>query len=396
MNSLSIVAWAVGVISFTGLIIAARHDGLPAVRAVLASLASAALILLLTGQPFALFLFGINVLLVLGTWRLSRTRLWWIWIILLVILLLISKLPTGGERAARENVFRLGIAVWLGFSYLVFRLIHITVDMYAGRAGDVSLGELIVYALHPASLVAGPIDRIQSSVAAQRERRSVSKDFNQGFWRILVGAFVKFVITNPLYAFIDQHNMAHNPDQPTGVAWLWLFAYSFYLYTDFASYTSIAIGFGWLAGLKLPENFDRPYLSPSISLFWQRWHITLSTWLRDYIFFPLARALRARAGNRFRAPIQLLCHLTTMGAAGLWHGLSSGFVMWGLWHGLGLFVNGQLTRPTRLGQPSNTRTRARTVAGIAVTYLFVTLGWVFFAADLPTALRIFARLFGIS
>jgi alginate O-acetyltransferase complex protein AlgI len=255
----------------------------------------------------------------------------------------------------------------------------------------------MTYALHPASLVAGPIDRIQPSVAAQREQRSSQEDFHQGLWRILVGVFVKFVVANPLYAFISVHDMARNPDRPTGVAWLWLLAYSFYLYADFASYTAIAIGFGRLAGLKLPENFDRPYLSPSLTLFWQRWHITLSMWLRDYIFFPLARSLRARTGNRYRSLVQLASHVATMASAGLWHGLTGGFLMWGVWHGLGLFVNGQLggRMTTKPGQELTLRRRAQRIMGITLTYLFVTLGWVFFAADLPTALRIFARLFGI-
>jgi len=177
---------------------------------------------------------------------------------------------------------------------------------------------------------------------------------------------------------------------------MWLFAYSFYLLADFSGYTSIAIGFGRLAGLNLPENFHHPYLASSISVFWQRWHITLSTWVRDYIFFPLARRLRTRFGNRGRAAVQLICHLATMGAVGLWHGLNPGFLVWGLWHGIGLFVHGQLA--PRLPRTVSDRVVARQLRlglSVGATYLFVMLGWVFFASDLPTALQIFARLFGI-
>lgn len=397
MDRVAIVVLTAGIVAFAALIIEAHGKARPRLRALLSLSASAALIYLLTGRPLALILFTINILLVLGTWRLSWTRFWWGWILVLILLLVVSKLPMGIQSGTNPgDPFRLGTALWIGFSYFVFRLIHVTVDAHAGRVGQVSLEEMLVYALHPASLMAGPIDRVRNSVSAQQDRTSTSEELHQGLWRILRGSFVKFAVANPLFAFIAVHDMVQNPDRPTGIAWLWLFAYSFYLFADFASYSDLAIGFGRLAGLHLPENFEQPYLSSSIALFWQRWHMSLSFWLRDYIFFPLARALRAKAGNRHRAAIQLICHLTTMGAAGLWHGLTGGFLLWGLWHGVGLFLNGQFGgQPARRGQPMAMHTRIRTVLSVMGTFLFVTLGWVFFASDLPTAVRIFARLFGI-
>jgi D-alanyl-lipoteichoic acid acyltransferase DltB (MBOAT superfamily) len=321
MSALEAIAATLGAASFVALLVAVRRNWPPVSRAVLALLTSTALIFLLTQQAFALVLFGVNVLLVLGTWRLSRTRLWWVWILILIALLVISKLPWGGER---RNDIRLGIALWLGFSYLVFRLIHITVDAHADRAGDITLAELMAYALHPASLVAGPIDRIQSSVAAQREQQASPEDFHQGLWRILVGAFVKFVIANPLYAFISVHDMARNPDRPIGVAWLWLLAYSFYLYADFASYTDIAIGFGRLAGLHCPEL--RPaylYIAGTVLA----GCTFLSTWLRT-ISFPSGAPLRT---NRSSLPCISSAGIpcSDNGFGGPWHGLRR-LSVWGV------------------------------------------------------------------
>lgn len=387
---------ALGLVSFIALIIAVHRSAPPRVRLALTLITTAALIWLAARQPAALGFYLLDILLVLGTWRFSRTRGWWVWIIVIVLCLVASKLPAALSRAEPAGASGLNLFLWLGFSYLAFRLIHVTVEAHAGRLGDVTLEELLIYALHPASFVAGPIDRIKSSVSSQRRDTPFAEDANQGLWRILIGLFTKFVIANPLFAFVSAHNMARSPDQPTHVAWLWLIAYSFYLLADFASYTDIALGFGRLAGITLPENFDRPYLSPSIALFWQRWHISLSTWVRDYIFFPIVRDLRSRAPNRYRALIQFVAHMTTMGAVGLWHGLTPAFLLWGLWHGFGLFVHGQFAaHGARPSQAVTFTSRLRTVFSILITYLFVTLGWVFFAADLRTAVRIFARLFGI-
>src|SRR5690554_1615260 len=391
------LGWAVGIGAFPGLVLAAHRGATARLRMVLALAATAALLVLFTGEAAALAFFALDVLLVVGTRRLARTRIWHVWIGVIVALLVASKLPAA--LAGTSHDVSLGgdsLVLWVGFSYLAFRLIHVTVEAHAGRLGDVTFEEFVTYALHPASFVAGPIDRVRTSAASQRREAPLAEDLHQGAWRILLGVFTKFVIANTLFAFIAQHDMTRNPDRPIHIAWLWLVAYSFYLLADFAAYTHIAINFGRLAGITLPENFDRPYLSTSIAQFWQRWHITLSNWVRDYIFFPVARSLRARAGNRFRAPIQFAAHMTTMGAVGLWHGLTPAFLIWGLWHGLGLFLHGQFgaRRPRKDGEGA--AARLRTATSIAGTWLFVTLGWVFFAADLPTALRIFARLFGLS
>jgi alginate O-acetyltransferase complex protein AlgI len=396
MSIINLTGWSLTAAGFLGLVFASYRGASPTIRMIFALIATAGLVVLFTGRGLALPFYVLDVALVFGTWRISRTRFWQAWIILIILLLIVSKLPGALSAAGVKDAADLPLIFWIGFSYLAFRLIHTTYEAHNNRLGDPTLPEFVIYALHPASFVSGPIDRIRPNVASQRKESPFTEDLHQGLWRILIGAFRKFVLANPLFAFIAQHDMTRNPDLPIHIAWLWLIAYSFYLWLDFSSYTDLAIGFGRLAGITLPENFDRPYLSPSLSLFWQRWHITLSTWVRDYIFFPIVRALRTRAGNRFRNTIQFIAHMTTMGAVGLWHGLTPAFLLWGLWHGFGLFAHGQIAAHVPKANPQPTfQSRLRTVISVLATYLFVTLGWVLFTADLPTAVRIYARLFGI-
>ncbi len=364
----------------------------PVLRAGLVIAASASLSLALTENLFTLALVALDAILVAATWRLAKTA--WIgttwgitWVGVLVLFLVLAKLPR-----ADDSVLNASPATWIGVSYFIFRLIHVTLDARRGRLGDATLSETLIYALHPTTLIAGPIDRIQHSVLEQRcIPEEPSRYVADGLWRLFVGLFKKIALANLFYSFAATYDVTRQIDQPVGLAWLWLLAYSFYLYFDFAAYSDIAIGAARLMRLQLPENFANPYWQPSIARFWQAWHITLSTWLRDYIFFPLSRALLKRFGSRFSTPIMLISHGTTMVVCGLWHGLTFGFAAWGLWHGLGLFVYSQVpVLRRRFALPV-----LPSALSIALTFFFVTLGWVFFNRDLGSALTIFGRLLGM-
>ncbi|HLY27503.1 MAG TPA: MBOAT family O-acyltransferase [Aggregatilineales bacterium] len=367
-----------------------RKVGSQVLRAALVVIAAAGLSVILSGNLLSAALIGVDLALIGGTWTLTRgermkSPLGLAWIGLLILALLIAKLPP--LQAS------LGPAVWIGVSYLIFRLIHVALDARRDRLKGETLPESIVYALHPTTLAAGPIDRIQHSVAEQcADPRPPAPEFSEGLWRLFIGLFKKAAVANVLYAFIAQHDMARQPDQPTLVAWLWLISYALYLYFDFAAYSDIVIGVGRMMGIHLPENFTNPYAQSNLAKFWQSWHITLTNWLRDYIFFPMSRGLLKRYGQQRAAPILLASHVTTMVACGLWHGLGTGFVAWGVWHGLGLFGYSQVpSLRRRFGFPA-----LPAALGLALTFAFVTLGWVFFSTDLPTALRIYGRLFGVS
>jgi alginate O-acetyltransferase complex protein AlgI len=364
----------------------------PAIRATLVVAASASLCLALTGNLFTLALLALDVILVAATWRLAQTpwiaTTWGItWIGVLALLLVLAKLPQ-----TDASLLNASPATWIGVSYFIFRLIHVTIDARHGRLGDATLSETVVYALHPATLIAGPIDRIQHSVLEQRcAREEPSRYIADGLWRLLIGLFKKAALANLFYSLVITYDLTGQIAQPVGIAWLWLVAYSLYLYFDFAAYSDIAIGVARLMGLRLAENFANPYLQPTIARFWQTWHITLSTWLRDYIFFPLSRTLLKRFGSRLSTPIMLVSHVATMVACGLWHGLTLGFAAWGLWHGLGLFVYSQVPAlRRRLGLPI-----LPSALGVALTVTFVTLGWILFNRDLGSSLTIIGRLVGL-
>jgi D-alanyl-lipoteichoic acid acyltransferase DltB (MBOAT superfamily) len=286
---------------------------------------------------------------------------------------------------------------WLGISYVAFRLMHTLRDRAAGRLPALSLHEYASYVLFFPAITAGPIDRAERFIKDFRaELRADANDLTEGGRRLLLGLFKKFVVADSLGLFALN---AFNAAQAESALWLWvlLYAYAFRIYLDFAGYTDVAIGLGRWLGVRLPENFDRPYLKPNLTAFWNSWHITLAQWFRAYYFNPLTRALRERAVSP--ALIILLAQATTMVLIGLWHALTWNFALWGLWHGLGLFVHNRWLAWSRgrfpLLEQNGTARRAWEVAGVLLTFHFVTLGWVWFALpELGLSLTVFSRLFG--
>jgi alginate O-acetyltransferase complex protein AlgI len=289
---------------------------------------------------------------------------------------------------------------WLGFSYVAFRLIHTLRDRQTGQLPALSLREYVTYVVFFPAFTAGPIDRVerfsrdQQALPGPEPARMV-----QGGMRIAVGIGKKFVIADGL-AYMALN--ATKADQATSTLGLWvlLYAYAFQIYFDFGGYSDIAIGIGQLFGIKLPENFSQPYLKRNITLFWQSWHMTLSQWVRDYVFLPLSRYLLKRKHKPSPTVLALIGQVTTMLVIGLWHGVTWGFVAWGLWHGLGLFLHKvwsdrtrayylQLRERPRLG-------RAIGVVGTMLTFHFVVIGWVWFALPkINTSGDVFLRLFGM-
>jgi D-alanyl-lipoteichoic acid acyltransferase DltB (MBOAT superfamily) len=292
---------------------------------------------------------------------------------------------------------------WLGFSYVAFRLIHTLRDRQTGRLPALSLPEYTTYALFFPALTAGPIDRAERFVTDYRALASLSglaaPRYVVGTTRIVVGLFKKFVIADFL-ALIALNPV--NAAQTTSASALWLlvYAYAFRLYFDFSGYTDIAIGIGILYGIRLPENFDRPYLRQSLAAFWQSWHITLGNWARFYVFSPLSRSLLGRKPRPSPLLVVLVAQVATMLTIGLWHCIALTFVIWGLWHGLGLFAHKVWSDRTRAWfmalQTRPGQRRAWTVAGVLITFHFVALSWVWFAVpDFNLAARVLLRLFGL-
>ena len=291
---------------------------------------------------------------------------------------------------------------WLGFSYVAFRLIHTLRDKQTGILPPLNLREYLTYVIFFPAYTAGPIDRagrfIVDYVALPKLRGLDAARITEGAGRIIVGLFKKFVIADSLALIALDATKAAQADSAGGL-WLLLYAYSFRLFFDFSGYSDIAIGIGILLGIRLPENFDRPYLKPNITAFWQSWHMSLTQWVRFYIFSPLSRSLLRRKQRPSNDVIMLICHLTTMIVIGLWHGVTWAFLVWGVWHGLALFAHKLWTDRTRawvrgLGERPRLKA-AYTVGGVLLTFHFVTLGWVWFALpDVTLAGDVLLRLFG--
>ncbi len=339
-----------------------------------------------------------------------------LFILLIFVVLKLDSLARGASAGLRvltgqaaDQASGLDIR-WLGFSYLAFRLIHVLRDRVTGRLapGALSLREFMSYVVFFPAFTAGPIDRADRFVKDMRNPATpTTEDMVAGGWRILVGVFKKFAVADTLALIaLNEANAA----QSSSVLWTWVlvYGYAFRIFFDFSGYTDIAIGLGRFFGIKLPENFDQPYLKQNLTLFWNSWHITLSQWFRTYFFNPLTRALRTRkfAGGKTLSPtvIILTGQIGTMLLIGLWHGVTWNFVAWGAWHAAGLFVHNRWAefsrrRAARMDPPPEPSPTSRRVLGalnVLITFHFVALGWVWFALpNLDLSLSVFRKLVGL-
>jgi D-alanyl-lipoteichoic acid acyltransferase DltB (MBOAT superfamily) len=331
-------------------------------------------------------------------------------IIGLVLIFLVLKMPQltglasstlrGLTGQSRELASAFDIR-WLGFSYIAFRLIHTLRDRQTGHLPAMSLEEYLVYMLFFPAFNAGPIDRAERFIKWLRQPLAPEPHhLEQGGKRLVLGLFKKFVLADTL-AIIALNGTSALQAQGSSWAWLMLYAYGFQIFFDFSGYTDIAIGLGELVGIRLPENFNRPYLKTSLTRFWDNWHITLTQWFRAYFFNPLTRGLRTKARWMPAWLVILVTQLTTMVLIGLWHGVTWNFLLWGAWHGLGLFINNRWSSETR-GLAARVQERPfykglMNAVSILLTFHYVTLGWVWFALpDVMTSTRVFAGLFGLA
>jgi alginate O-acetyltransferase complex protein AlgI len=288
---------------------------------------------------------------------------------------------------------------WLGFSYIAFRLLHVVRDRQNGRLPQITLQEFLIYVFFFPALPAGPIDRSQRFIQdLRKEFHLTSADFLKSSQRIAWGFLKKFVLADSLAVIATNETLAN---QTTSPFWLWVFmiAYALRIYFDFSGYTDIAIGAGQWVGIKLPENFDHPYLKPNLTTFWNSWHMTLAQWFRAYFFNPLTRLMRT-SKRPIAMPIIILCgQLGTMALIGLWHGVTWNFLIWGTWHGVGLFIHNrwaEFSKSRLVGWQEKPQVKILVVAvNTFLTFLYVTMGWVWFALPEPgQSWKVLIGLFG--
>jgi len=277
----------------------------------------------------------------------------------------------------------------LGISFFAFEFVHYLYEVRRGGEPIRHPVKFLLFSVFFPSLVAGPIKRYSQFLASLETgcRTPVAGNFSEGMRRIAIGFVKKVAIADNLTFYIDHH-------QPQFAAlglferWVLVACIALRILFDFSGYTDIAIGTAKLFGVDLPENFNWPYFARNIQDFWQRWHISLSSWIRDYIYIPLG-------GNR-HGPVRRVTNLLiAFGLCGLWHGPAWNFVIWGIYHGVGLAICATYEKLPAVGPAISAIFKKEPLVGWVLTQLFVWLGWLLFFYPVAEALEMARLLFGL-
>ena len=271
------------------------------------------------------------------------------------------------EKLLGVTMPRIGLPLPIGISFFTFQIMSYTIDVYRGEVpAQRSLLKLTTdVALFP-QLVAGPIVRYQTIAEELDDRKETLQDFAEGLHRFVWGLGKKVIFANSMAMLADTVYAPGQGELPTLVLWLGLIAYALQIYFDFSGYSDMAIGMGRMFGFHFLENFNYPYCAGSITEFWRRWHISLSTWFRDYVYIPLG-------GNRVKFPRMIFNMLVVWALTGLWHGANWNFILWGLYYFLLLLVEKLLGRQ-----------RLEKIPGLlrhAGTIFLILLGWLLFRVE---------------
>ena len=268
----------------------------------------------------------------------------------------------------------------VGISFYTFQTLSYSIDIFRGHLAPApSFRDFLLYVSFFPQLVAGPIVRARSLLPQFLARRSLNaKVVKAGLYYVILGLFLKVVIADNLAPAVNEaFDKEQLPTMSPALAWLSVTYFSVQIFSDFAGYSYIAIGLAYFMGLHFPQNFRWPYISCGLSEFWRRWHISLSQWLRDYLYISMG-------GNRRGPARTYLFLLITMLLGGLWHGAAWTFVAWGALHGLGLCVErrfrGAHGSSAALRAPSGISESFVRLAQIAAVFVFVLTTWVFFRA----------------
>ncbi|MCK9637429.1 MAG: MBOAT family protein [Methylobacter tundripaludum] len=276
-----------------------------------------------------------------------------------------------------------GVALPLGISFIAFHKISFVLDLYKQRTSPpASFIEALLYILFFPQLIAGPIIRYHEISQQIRVRTHSAEEFIAGFFRFARGLGKKALIADPAGEIANAIFALPPESLPSHYAWVGVLAYSVQIYFDFSGYSDMAIGLGRVVGFRFPENFNQPYTAKSVTEFWQRWHITLSNWMRLYLYIPLG-------GNKV-APWRMYFNLWIVFLiSGLWHGAAWNFVLWGAYYGFFLTLEKMCERRGwDLPMPG--------VVKQLLTFVIIINAWVLFRAEsLDYAIQLLGRMYGL-
>lgn len=285
-----------------------------------------------------------------------------------------------------ENSLSLNIILPVGISFYTFQSMSYTIDVIRGKVKSHSLLKVALYVSFFPQLVAGPIVKAADFIPQLDENRNINwKNIEKGIQIFAMGLFKKIVIADNLSVFVDD--VFDKPEAFSSLSVIFsVIAYSIQIYCDFSGYSDMAIGSAKCLGYDFKPNFNMPYISKNVSEFWKRWHISLSSWLQEYLYIPLG-------GNRKGKARTYINLLLTMVLGGLWHGASWNFVLWGALNGLALCTH-KLFKAKRGEKKSIVIGSA---VSVLLTYIFTCICWVFFRADdMTTAFAVFKKMFVFS
>lgn len=274
------------------------------------------------------------------------------------------------------------IVLPIGISFFTFQGISYIIDIYRkdGKVNKNPFAVALYISFFP-QLVAGPIVKYKTVDDQIRNRKESIEDFSYGINRFVVGLAKKVMIADILGSIADNIFNLYYSGIDTPTAWIGAICYTFQIYYDFSGYSDMVIGLGYMFGFKFMENFNYPYISKSITEFWRRWHISLSTWFKEYLYIPLG-------GNR-RGNVYFNLFVVFL-VTGIWHGAAWTFVLWGLWHGLFIIIERAISK-------REWYIKIPTAIKYIVTMLIVILGWVLFRADsLEQAVGYIRTMFGMT
>lgn len=271
-----------------------------------------------------------------------------------------------------------GFSLPLGISFYTFQTMSYTIDVYRGEVKvQKSLLKFMAYVSMFPQLVAGPIVRYIDIEEQIDDRKVTAADFESGIFRFVVGLFKKVVLANSAGKLVDMLLGGGFSNASAATAWLGILMYTFQIYFDFSGYSDMAIGMGRFFGFRFLENFDYPYISKNATEFWRRWHMSLGTFFRDYVYIPLG-------GNRHHHVRNIL---VVWFLTGLWHGASWNFILWGVYYGIILIIEKKLFKGAILRLPKP--------LGVVYSLLVVIFGWsLFYFTDLTQLWEFLKCAFG--
>ncbi|MBE5953117.1 MAG: MBOAT family protein [Lachnospiraceae bacterium] len=254
----------------------------------------------------------------------------------------------------------------LGISFIVFQMIAFMVDVYKDEVKVDSVWDVVLFFMFFPQVVQGPILRYNDISSELKTRISTKENLCLGAERFIIGFVKKILVADKLVPLSNYIFSTVDFGVAIGYAWLGVICYAFVIYFDFSGYTDMAIGIAKIFGFDIPENFEHPYIAQSIQEFWQRWHITLSRWFKDYVYIPLGGNRKGKLASGRNIMIVFLL-------TGIWHGASWTFVIWGVWHGIFRII--EMIGLKKILQ------KIPVIFRYIYTWLIVLVGWVFFRAD---------------